>query len=114
MLEYALRGCENGQLHTFFQLPLSEYTATGGSRTSRALHTLMLHPTDGIAVWLRHLHEAGRLHMRDGTLHFLDLVAAMRPPPPRDVGAANESADVPPDGSPGRRAGGEGQAEARP
>ena len=40
MVEYALRGCENGQLHTFFQLPLYCYAASGGSRTGpRAAHT---------------------------------------------------------------------------
>ncbi len=73
MLEYARRGCENGQIHTFFQLPMSEYTATGGSRSARALHTLMLHPTEGIAVWLRHLRESGELGERDGVTHFLDV-----------------------------------------
>ncbi len=78
MLEYALRGCENGQVHTFFQLPLSAYTGLGGSRTGRALHTLMLHPTEGIAVWLRHRHEAGQLETRDGLVHFLDLVETAR------------------------------------
>lgn len=76
MLEYALRGCESGQLHTFFQLPLTEYTASAGSRPARALHTLLLHPTEGLAVWLRHLHEAGRLEPRDGCLRFLDAVGA--------------------------------------
>ncbi|MBI4419699.1 MAG: hypothetical protein HY560_02655 [Gemmatimonadetes bacterium] len=74
MVEYALRGCESGQLHTFFQLPLSQYTATGGSRTARALHTLMLHPTDGLVAWLWHLNQLGRLEERDGMLHFLDIV----------------------------------------
>jgi hypothetical protein len=78
MLEYAMRGCENGQLHTFFQLPHSEYTATAGSRTSRGLHTLMLHPVEGLAVWLRHIHEAGPLERRDGLLHFRDIVDAAR------------------------------------
>ena len=63
---------ESGQLHTFFQLPLSEYTATGGSRTARALHTLMLHPEEGLVVWLWHLNETGRLDARDGAIHFLD------------------------------------------
>lgn len=72
MLEYAVRGCESGQLHTFFQLPLSEYTATGGSRTARALHTLLLHPTEGLVAWLWHLNEAGKLEERGGMLHFLD------------------------------------------
>src|SRR5207248_1859224 len=40
IVEYARRGCESVQLHTFFQLPLSEYPATHGSRTQRALHAL--------------------------------------------------------------------------
>lgn len=74
MVEYALRGAENGQVHTFFQVPLSEYTATGGSRTSRALHTLVLHPTEGLVVWLAHLHEAGLLERLDGVIRFLDVV----------------------------------------
>jgi hypothetical protein len=78
MMEYALRGCESGQLHTFFQVPLSEYTAAAGSRTSRALHSLMLHPTEGIVVWLRHLHETGALDPRDGMVHFVDLVDRAR------------------------------------
>jgi len=78
MAEYALRGCENGQLHTFFQLPLSEYTATGGSRCARALHTLILHPTDGLVVWLRHIHEMGELDERGGLVRFFDLVDRAR------------------------------------
>jgi hypothetical protein len=78
MLEYALRGCENGQLHTFFQVPLSEYTASAGSRTGRALHSLILHPTDGLVVWLRYLQEAGALDPRGGVLHFLDVVDSAR------------------------------------
>jgi hypothetical protein len=78
MLEYALRGCENGQLHTFYQLPLAEYTATAGSRSARALHTLILHPTQGLAVWLRHLCECGALEERDGVVRFIDLVEQSR------------------------------------
>lgn len=76
MLEYALRGCTSGQVHTFFQLPLREYTASGGTRSARALHTLLLHPTKGLAVWLQHLHEAGRLERRDGRVCFLDVLRA--------------------------------------
>ena len=41
ILEYAKLGCESVQLHTFFQLPLSQYPATAGSRTQRALHALL-------------------------------------------------------------------------
>jgi hypothetical protein len=75
MLEYALRGATSGQLHTFFQLPLSEYTATGGSRTARALHTLMLHPENGIVAWLWHLNESGKLAPVGGLIRFLDVAA---------------------------------------
>jgi hypothetical protein len=76
ILEYARRGCESVQLHTFFQLPLSEYPATTGSRTQRALHTLVFHPESGLIAGLLDLEEAGRLHRKDGELHFLDLTAA--------------------------------------
>jgi len=78
MVEYALRGCENGQLHTFFQLPRSEYTATGGSRSRLALHTLFLHPTQGLVPWMWHLNETGRLKDRDDVLYFRDIVNAAR------------------------------------
>ena len=78
MVEYALRGCENGQVHTFFQLPLGEYTATGGSRSARAVHTLLLHPEEGLVVWLWHLNEKGELPERDGVVHFQDLVERAR------------------------------------
>ena len=73
ILEYALRGCESVQLHTFFQLPLSEYPADHGSRTQRALHALVFHPAQGLIAGMLELERAGRLERRDGTLHFLDL-----------------------------------------
>jgi hypothetical protein len=74
ILEYARRGCESVQLHTFFQLPLSEYPATAGSRTQRALHALILDPQDGLIAGMLELEEAGRLARRGGMLHFLDLL----------------------------------------
>jgi len=73
ILEYARRGCESVQLHTFFQLPLSEYPATQGSRTQRALHALVFHPNDGLIAALLELEAAGRLERRGGELRFLDL-----------------------------------------
>src|SRR5690349_2917695 len=76
IVEYAQRGCSAVQLHTFFQLPLSEYGATGGSRTERALHQLVFHPEDGLLAALLDEETAGRLHRRDGVLHFLDLADA--------------------------------------
>ncbi len=64
ILEYAKLGCESVQLHTFFQLPLSEYPATAGSRTQRALHALVFHPESGLIAGLLDLEHAGRLHRR--------------------------------------------------
>lgn len=76
LLEYARRGCESVQLHTFFQLPLGEYPATAGSRTQRALHALVFHPADGLVAAMLELEEQGAIHRRDGALHFLDLSCA--------------------------------------
>lgn len=80
IVEYALRGCSAVQLHTFFQLPLEEYAATAGSRTQRALHSLIFDPRDGLIAVLLERETAGALHRRDGELHFLDLLPdAYRP-----------------------------------
>jgi hypothetical protein len=73
ILEYAKLGCESVQLHTFFQLPLSEYPATAGSRTQRALHALIFHPVSGLIAGLLDLEQSGRLHRRNGELRFLDV-----------------------------------------
>jgi hypothetical protein len=74
IVEYALRGCSSVQLHTFFQLPLEEYSATDGSRTQRALHALMFDPRDGLIAVMLEREAAGALGRRDGELHFLDFV----------------------------------------
>lgn len=74
ILEYARRGCESVQLHTFLQLPLSEYPATEGSRTQRAMHALVFEPRHGIIAGMLDLEEAGTLERRGGMLHFLDLL----------------------------------------
>jgi hypothetical protein len=73
IVEYALRGCSSVQLHTFFQLPLEEYPATDGSRTQRALHTLIFDPRDGLITVMLEREAAGALERRNGELHFLDL-----------------------------------------
>jgi hypothetical protein len=73
LLEYARLGCECAQLHTFFQLPLSEYPATSGSRPQRALHALVFDPKDGLIAGMLDLEAAGRLERQGGELKFLDL-----------------------------------------
>lgn len=75
ILEYAQRGCESVQLHTFFQLPLSEYPATHGSRPQRALHALVFHPRDGLIAAMLELESRGQLERQRGELRFLDLPA---------------------------------------
>jgi hypothetical protein len=75
ILDYARAGCESVALHTYFQLPLREFPATAGSRTERALHTLLFHPVDGLVAGMLELERAGVLHRRGGELRFLDLCA---------------------------------------
>jgi hypothetical protein len=73
IVEYARLGCESVQLHTFFQLPLSEYPATDGSRSQRALHALLFEPADGLIATMLDLEAEGCLERRGGELKFLDL-----------------------------------------
>ena len=80
ILEYARRGCESVQLHTFFQLPQSEYAARDGSRTRRALHQLVFDPVEGLVAGMLDLESGGILERRGGELHFLDLSANARRP----------------------------------
>src|SRR6266568_3504634 len=75
ILEYARRGCESVQMHTFFQLPLSEYAATHGSRVQRALHALVFHPRDGLIAVMLEREARGELERQGGELRFLDLRA---------------------------------------
>src|SRR3989441_903175 len=75
ILDYARRGCESVQLHTFFQLPLSEYPATHGSRPQRALHALVFHPRDGAPAGDGSRGSRGQLERQRGELRFLDLPA---------------------------------------
>ena len=78
ILEYARRGCESVQLHTLFQLPLSEFGAGEGTRTQRVLHRLVFDPVDGLVAGLLALEEEGKLSRRGGELHFLDVADAHR------------------------------------
>jgi hypothetical protein len=73
ILDYARRGCESVQVHTLFQLPLSEYPATHGSRTQRTLHALVFHPQDGLVAGMLALEARGALERRGAELHFLDV-----------------------------------------
>jgi hypothetical protein len=73
ILEYARLGCESVQLHTFFQLPLSAYPATDGTRPQRALHSLVFHPEHGLIAGMLQLERDGILERERGELRFLDM-----------------------------------------
>lgn len=55
--EYLLRGASSFQMHTYFQLPSSEYSMLTGGKTARALLELYFHPTEGLLAWLLHLRR---------------------------------------------------------
>jgi hypothetical protein len=57
-VEYLLRGASSFQIHTYFQLPSSEYKMRTGSKTARALHELCFHPEQGLLAWLLHCRRA--------------------------------------------------------
>jgi hypothetical protein len=73
-VEYALRGATTFQLHTYFQLPLSEYAMTRGTRSQRALHELYFHPEKGFLVWLEHCRQMASL----ATLPTIASLASIR------------------------------------
>ena len=56
--EYLLRGASTFQMHTFFQLPNSEYKMGGGNKTERALHELYFNPGRGLIACLLRLRRA--------------------------------------------------------
>lgn len=74
--EYALLGAASFQLHTFFQLPASEYAMKHGSKTEKALLELYFHPETGFVPWM--LHLAGQLEpghrSMENEVAFVDLV----------------------------------------
>ncbi len=73
-LEYALRGCENFQIHTLFQLPNGEYAMKQGPKTARALHELYFNPVRGLVPWMLHLRRAYELFDADGITRLADVV----------------------------------------
>ena len=73
ILDYARSGCESVQLHTFFQLPLSAYPGTEGSRPQRALHALFFEPRDGLIAGMLDLESTGALSRTGGELRFLEV-----------------------------------------
>lgn len=77
MVEYALRGCKNGQIHTFFQLPTNQYRMERGMRTLKALHELLFNPEDGLVITLAYLDEYYGL-TNDNIIKFNDITNLYR------------------------------------
>src|SRR5689334_4692249 len=57
-VEYLLRGSSSFQLHTYFQLPSSEYRMKRTGKSACALHELYFNPQRGLIAWLLHLRRA--------------------------------------------------------
>jgi len=74
MLEYALRGCQNGQIHTYFQIPYENYKMRKGSRVAKAFLELMINPETGLVAGLQYLYEKGILKKQDGIIKFEEVV----------------------------------------
>ena len=68
MVEYALRGATSGQIHTYFQLPSTNYKKADGSKTQKAMHELVFHPQNGLVAAMLHLKETR------GVKRFLDIL----------------------------------------
>ncbi|MEZ6049240.1 MAG: hypothetical protein R3C11_27410 [Planctomycetaceae bacterium] len=75
-VEYMLCGAENFQMHTYFQLPASEYSCKVGNKTHKALHELYFHPEQGLIAWLVHLAQL--LDMPDKQISFSKLVQEIK------------------------------------
>ncbi|QDU80188.1 dihydropyrimidine dehydrogenase subunit B [Polystyrenella longa] len=75
-VEYMLCGAENFQIHTYFQLPATEFSCRVGNKTYKALHELYFHPQTGLVAWLFHL--ASELNLLANEFSFRDIVREIR------------------------------------
>ncbi|MFM7317374.1 MAG: hypothetical protein ACKO5E_10535 [bacterium] len=72
-VEYALRGCQSVQLHTYFQTPEFEKTGGSGKRLRRKLAKLIFDPEVGLVAWLIHARIHWGLIDENGISRWLDL-----------------------------------------
>jgi hypothetical protein len=70
--EYLLRGASSFQMHTLFQLPDSEFAGRSGSKSEKALHHLLLHPTEGFLSWVLELRQRFGWHSGANVLEMAD------------------------------------------
>ncbi|QGP92041.1 hypothetical protein MGLY_13970 [Neomoorella glycerini] len=81
MVEYALRSCLCGEIHTYFQLPANQYRMRKGSRTRKALHELFFHPDNGLVAVMAWLRERWGIGREEGIIRFTDIAAWYRRQP---------------------------------
>jgi hypothetical protein len=75
-VQYLLHGATSFQIHSYFQLPASEYAMRPGSKIEKALHMLYFHPRLGLIAWLHHL--ANVLGLTQRPIRLEELAAAAR------------------------------------
>ncbi|HHW03855.1 MAG TPA: hypothetical protein GXX35_13790 [Thermoanaerobacterales bacterium] len=73
MVEYGLRGCCNGQIHTYFQLPQKNYRARAGTRVQKALHELYFNPVNGLILTMEWLRDKKGIHSENGLIRWQDI-----------------------------------------
>ena len=78
MIEYGLRGCENGQIHTLFQIPSSNYGMKKGDRISKTLNELLFNPNTGLIAGMEYLYEKDILEKNNGIIEYKNLTNAYK------------------------------------
>lgn len=73
MAEYGLRGCANGQLHTYFQIPLHNFGMKTGSRSARAVNELFFNPVKGLVASMLYLRNKYGINDKDGIISWKDI-----------------------------------------
>jgi hypothetical protein len=73
MVEYGLRGCSSGQIHTFFQIPVNNYRMSSGSRSQKAMNELLFNPVDGMIVSMLYLKNILKGNNEDTTLKWEEI-----------------------------------------
>jgi hypothetical protein len=70
MVEYGLRGCSSGQIHTYFQAPVNNYRMSLGSRSQKAMNELLFNPVDGMIVSMLYLKNILKGNNEDAILKW--------------------------------------------
>ncbi|AYO30026.1 MAG: hypothetical protein PWR06_2231 [Thermoanaerobacteraceae bacterium] len=78
MIEYGLRGCCNGQMHTYFQLPQRNYRARVGTRVQKVLHELYFNPENGLVAVMEWLRAKKGVNSENGIIKWREIYTFYR------------------------------------